>query len=156
MNNWITISNIFLGLGSVSLSCALFNFLILTQLTSHPYPIYIALTLLMPLFILTILAYVVGFLDYFARKRNTTREQNTVKTTRRHFSRYTNPSWSLHIGAFSTPVLLALQLGETYSRFSDNNIIFILGIPSPMFVSVIAGAGVGLISLALLYFWNHR
>jgi hypothetical protein len=96
--------------------------------------------------------YVVGFLDYFARKENKIHEQNTEKPTRRQFSNHINPLWSLHIGAFSTPVSLASQSGLGFK----DNITFIFEVPSPMFVSVIAGAAVGLISLTLLYFWNHR
>ena len=151
MNNWKA-SYILLGFGSVFLSCALFNFLILTSLTSPRYPAFMALPIQTPWFILAALAYVVGFVDYFAGKEKTTQEQNTAKPMRRQFSNHTNPLWSLHIGAFSTPVSLVLQLGLGFK----DNMIYILGVPSPMFVSVIAGAVVGLISLAILYFWNHR
>jgi hypothetical protein len=105
-----------------------------------------------PLFLLSALAYLVGFLDYFARKENIIQKQNTAKPKRRQFSNYINPLWSLHIGAFSIPASLASQLGLGFK----DNMIFIFGVPSPMFVSVIAGAVVGLISLTLLYFWNHR
>lgn len=96
--------------------------------------------------------YAVGFLDYFTGKENTIQKQNTVKTMRHQFSNYANPSWSLHIGAFSTPILLALQLGLGFK----DNMIFIFGVPSPMFVSVIAGVVVGVVTLVLFYAWNNR
>ena len=116
------------------------------------YPAFMALPMQTPLFLLSALAYLVGFLDYFTGKEDTIQKQNTVKSISRQFSNYTNPLWAVHIGAFSTPVLLAQQLGL---GFKDNMTI-IFGTPSPMFASIITGAVVGLISLALLYFWNHR
>ena len=152
MKNWITISNILFGLGSVFLSCALFNFLILTSLMTPVYPAFMALPMQTPLFLLSALAYLVGFLDYFAGKENIIQKQNTAKPIRRQFSNYTNPLWAVHIGAFSTPASLALQLGLSFK----DNMTIIFGTPSPMFASIITGAVVGLISLALLYFWNHR
>jgi uncharacterized membrane protein len=111
-----------------------------------------ALPMLSPLLIVAALAYIVGFFDYFAGKENKIQNQNTAKPMRRQFLKYINPLWSLHIGAFCIPVLLAVQLSLGFK----DNIIFIFGVPSPMFVSVIAGTLVGLISLTLLYFWNHR
>jgi hypothetical protein len=152
LKSWLSISKILLGLVSVSLSCALFNFLILTSLMTPVYPAFMALSMQTPWFILATIACVVGFVDYFAGRENTTREQNTVKPIRRQFSNYINPLWSLHIGAFSTPVLLALQLGL---GFKDNMTI-IFGTPSPMFASIIAGAVVGLLTLILIYVWNHH
>jgi hypothetical protein len=152
LNDWKTICNILLVLGSVFLSWALFNFLVLISLQSPVYPAFMALPMLTPLLIVAALAYVVGFLGHFAGKENKIQEQNTAKPIRRQFSNYINLLWSLHIGAFSTPILLALQLSLGF----NDNMIFIFGIPAPIFFSIIAGAVVGLISLTLLYFRNNR
>ena len=149
MKNWITIRNIILGLGSVFLSCAIFNFLILTRLSS--FRVDYALTLVTPLLIFASIAYVVGFLDYYAGRKPqfTNIMQEPMK---RQFSKYANPFWGLHIGAFVTPVLLALQLvNVSYSGFGGSNLTFIMGVPSPMFYSVIGGAIVGIIALLVLY-----
>jgi len=95
-----------------------------------------------PLLIVAILAYVVGAVDYFAGKEKTLQEQNTIKPIRRKFSKYVNPLWSIHIGAFSTPVILVFQIGLGFRSYLT------------MFVSISTGIAVGLICLALLYFWN--
>jgi len=154
MNNWLTIRNIILGIGSVSLSFAFFNFLILTRLTS--FRVDYALTLVTPLLIYASIAYVVGFLDYYTGKKPQYRNK-TQKPMKHQFSKYANPFWGLHIGAFVTPVLLALHLvNVSYSGFGGSNLTFILGIPSPMFYSVIGGATVGIVVLLINYTLSTR
>ena len=149
MNNWITIRNICLGLGSVFLSCALFTFLILTRMSS--FRVDYALTLVTPLLICASIAYVVGFLDYYTGKKPQYRNK-IQKPMKRQFSKYANPFWGLHIGAFVTPVLLALQLvNVSYSGFGGSNLTFISGVPSQVFVSLIGGAIVGIVALLVLY-----
>jgi hypothetical protein len=153
----MTIRNVILGLGSVFLSCGLFNFLIVTRLSTHPYSTYMALTTFIPLFFLAALAYIVGFLDHYTRKRSTMKERNTVKPLKSQFLKYADPFWGLHIGAFSIPVLFAIQLNQVYfSRFDSGNLTFIFGIPSPMFYSVIGGATVGIFVLLINYILSAR
>ena len=103
-----------------------------------------ALPMVTPLLIVAILAYVVGAVDYFAGKEKTLQEQNTVKPIGRKFSKYVNPLWSIHIGTFSTPVILAFQMGLGFKSYLT------------MFVSISAGVAIGLICLAQLYVWNPR
>ena len=153
----MTIRNVILGLGSVSLSWGLFNFLIVTRLSTHPYSAFMALATFMPLFFLAALAYIVGFLDYYDKKRSAIKERNTVKLLKRQFLKYANPFWGLHIGAFTTPLLFAIQLGQVYfSRFDSGNLTFIFGVPSPMFYSVIVGAMVGIVVSVILYVLSTR
>ena len=155
MKNWITISNILLGLGSIILSCAFFNFLILTRLLY--FRADYALYLLTPLFFLAVIAYIVGFLDYFLRKKPIIQERNAVKPMKHRFSNITNPFLGLHLGAFSTPILLATQLGQVYfSRFDSGNLTFIFGVPSPMLISVLGGVTIGTVALLILYVLNRR
>ena len=117
---------------------ALISFLALFSFTS------LGLMVNAPWFILSALAYVVGFVGYFAGKENTV--NGAVKSAKRHFSIKINPLWSFPAGAFTTLALLALHLGLGFQE----NMTSIFGIPSPVFVSFAAGVVVGLLSLVLL------
>jgi len=110
-----------------------------------------ALTVVTPLLIFAAIAYVVGFLDYYTGRKPQYRNK-IQKPMKRQFSKYANPFWGLHIGAFTSPILLAIQLGQVYfSRFESGNLTFIFGVPSPMFYSIIGGAMVGIVALLILY-----
>ena len=61
------------------------------------------------------------------------------------------PLWSFPSAVLTTLKLLGLHLGLGFSE----SMTYIGGVPSPVFVSLIAGAVVGIVVLLVLYLQNH-
>jgi hypothetical protein len=145
LNNWKAIGYIFLGFGSVFLGYALISFLALASLTSAFLNLApIALAANTPWFILAALAYVVGFVGYFAGKENDVKE--TTKPAKRHDTVKLDTIWSIPIGG--SVILIVLVLQGVLGYWNDSDLIF--GVTLPILYSIVAGSIVGLVALLLI------
>jgi hypothetical protein len=145
LNNWKAIGYIFLGFGSVFLSYALIAFLGMTLLSPVFFSLApIALAANTPWFIISALAYVVGFVGYFAGKENELKE--TTKPATQHDTVKLDTIWSIPIGG--SVILMVLVLQGALGYWNDSDLIF--GVGLPILYSIVAGSIVGLVALLLI------
>jgi hypothetical protein len=144
LNNWRVVGYIFLGWGSVFLSYAL---IVILSMMFSGLPILnqaaLALAVNAHWLILASLAYVVGFVGYYAGRENA---EETQKHVRQSDSTKLNSIWSIPIGA--SVILAVLVLQFVLGFMNETDVIF--GVVLPIFYSIIAGSIVGIVAYLII------
>ena len=155
MNNWKAVGYIFIGFGSVFLGYALISFLALTALSSAFLNFApVALAVNAPWFVIAALAYVVGFVGYFAGKEdivtsiaaNEAKVERTQELESEFISDRVDSFWSVPIGVLVIFIIIILQIVLGFWNPAD----MIFGVAFPILYSIVAGSIVGLVALLLI------